>query len=297
MDASELSRAVAAGISTASALELKVDDAVVVNDSNRIAVRLLPCDTLARVAPVAHQRGSAIELEVARRLAEIDSPVARPDPRVEPRVYIRDGFAVTLWTYYEILPPSEFARREYAGVLERLHAGLRRIDLAAPHFTDRVAEAQRLVDSPVNSPDLPAADRELLSNTLRSLARAIVRRGVPEQLLHGEPHPGNLLRTARGLLFIDFETCCRGPFEFDIAHCAQPSLGTSWSTDMPEAVSESYPEADQELVRMCWVLVLAMVAAWRWDRRDQFPNGRQMGEAFVNEIRNAVDRYGLDIQR
>src|SRR6266568_7616299 len=101
MKASEVPRAVAAGISTTSALGLRVDDAVVVHDSNRIAVRLLPCDVLARVAYVAHQAGAAFEVEIARRLAETDSPIAALEPRVEPRVYVRDGFVVTLWIYYE----------------------------------------------------------------------------------------------------------------------------------------------------------------------------------------------------
>lgn len=36
-------------------------------------------------------------------------------------------------------------------------------------------------------------------------------------MLHGEPHPGNVLATADGLLFVGFETCCRGPVEFDLA--------------------------------------------------------------------------------
>lgn len=299
MHASELSRAVAAALATASTLGLKADDAVVLHNSNRIAVRLLPCDTVARVAPMPDQHGAAIEVEVARLLGETDSPVASLDPRVEPRVYVRDGFAVTLWTYYEPLPPPDIAPREYAGALDRLHTGLRQIDLAAPHFTDRVAEAQGLVESPADSPELSAGDRELLSNTLRSLKQAIVRRGAPEQLLHGEPHPGNLLRTKSGLFFIDWQTCCRGPVEFDIAHCARISPDASWyiGAEMPGAVAEYYPGADPELVRTCWVLVLAMVAAWRWDRRDQFPDGRRMGVEFTNEIRKAVERYGLEIER
>jgi Ser/Thr protein kinase RdoA (MazF antagonist) len=58
------------------------------------------------------------------------------------------------------------------------------------------------------------ADRELLGGTLRSLRRLIGGRGGVEQLLHGEPHPGNVLTTKNGLLFIDLETCCRGPVEF-----------------------------------------------------------------------------------
>ena len=261
MQASEVSRAVAAAMSTASALDLTVDDAIVLHNSNRLALRLLPCDVLARVAPVAHQVAQ-FEVELAQRLAETESPVAALEPRVEPRVYERDGFVVTLWTYYEPVTPREVSPADYANALERLHAGMRKLDVTTPHFTDRVAEAQQLVASRDRTPALADADRELLSNTLRSLRRAIGDRGAAEQLLHGEPHPGNVLSTKNGLLFIDLETCCRGPVEFDLAH-------------VPEEVSEHYPDADQELLRECRILVLAMVAAWRWDPGDQFPNGQR----------------------
>ncbi|MGH9175047.1 MAG: aminoglycoside phosphotransferase family protein, partial [Vicinamibacterales bacterium] len=101
MNPTEVSRAVAAAVSAVSGLDLRVDDAVVLQNSNRLAVRLLPCDVLARVAPAAHQAGQAFEVEVARRLAAADAPVAELEPRVEPHVYSHEGFAVTLWTYYE----------------------------------------------------------------------------------------------------------------------------------------------------------------------------------------------------
>src|SRR5919202_6487572 len=113
MQASDVLRAVAAARSSASALGLRVDDAVVLNDSNRLAVRLLPCDVLARVAYVAHQAGAAFEVEVARQLADTESPVAALEPRVEPRVYVRDGFVVTLWTYYAPAAPRDVAPAEY----------------------------------------------------------------------------------------------------------------------------------------------------------------------------------------
>ena len=278
MKTSEVPRAVAAGMSTASALGLRVDDAVVVHNSNRIAVRLLPCDVLARVASVGHQAGAKFEVEVARRLAQTDSPVAEPEPRVEPRVYVRDGFAVTLWKYYEPVPSRDIAPSEYAQVLEWLHAGMRQIDVTAPHFTDRIAQAQSLVGNRVHTPELPDTERELLSKTLRNLRHAVERRGTGEQLLHGEPHPGNVLRTKRGLLFVDLETCCRGPVEFDIAHA-------------PQEVGEYYPAANQDLLRDCRILVLAMIATWRWDRDDQLPNGRQLGAEWLSQIRAALDRH------
>ncbi len=163
-----------------------------------LAMRLLPCDVLARVAHVAHQAGAKFEVEVAHRLAETDSPVAELDPRAEPRVYVHDAFAVTLWTYYEPVLSRDVAPPEYGQALERLHAGMRQADVTAPHFTDRVAEAQRLVGTRAHTPELGEADRELLSNTLRRLRRAIGDRGADEQLLHGEPHPGRWHRHQRG---------------------------------------------------------------------------------------------------
>jgi hypothetical protein len=259
-------------MSTASALDLTVDDAIVLHDSNRLALRLLPCDVLARVAPRAPQIAQ-FELELAQRLADTESPVAALEPRAEPRVHKRDGFVVTLWTYYEPVGPRDAASpADYANALERLHAGMRTLDVTTPHFTDRVGEAQELVANPDRTPALADADRELLSHTLRSRRRAIVDGGATEQLLHGEPHPGNVLSTKNGLLFIDLETCCRGPVEFDLAH-------------VPEEVSELYPEVDQELLHECRILVLAMVAAWRCDPDDQFPDGQREARALLSALR------------
>jgi Ser/Thr protein kinase RdoA (MazF antagonist) len=281
MQASEGRRAVAAARSTASALDLTVDDAIVLQDSNRLVLRLMPCDVVARIAPMAHRASAEFEVDLAQRLTETDSPVAALEPRVEPRVYVRDGFVMNMWTYYEPVAPGEIPPADYARALERLHVGMRQVDLATPHFTDRVAHAQRLVESRELSPALVDADRELLGNMLRSLKRAIGDRGATEQPLHGEPHPGNLLETTQGLLFVDLETCCRGPVEFDLAHA-------------PAEVSGHYRNADQDLLRECRALTLAMVAAWRWDRDDHHPNGRRAGRELLAALREGPPWPTLD---
>ena len=280
VQASEVARAVAATVSIASALDLRVDNATVLHDSNHLTLRLLPCDLVARIAHVAHQ-AAQFEVELAQRLAETKSPVAALEPRVEPLVYEREGFVVTLWTYYESVSPPEISPADYANALVRLHAGMRTLDVSTPHFTDRVAEAHQLVASHDGTAALADADRELLRHTLRSLSRAIGDRGAAEQLLHGEPHPGNVLNTRNGPVFIDLETCCRGPVEFDLAHA-------------PEPVSDCYPGADQELVRECRILVLAMVAAWRCDPRDQLPNGQRAKRGLLNALRNGPPYPALD---
>jgi len=269
-------------MSIASAVGLKSTNAVVLQDSNRVVLRLMPCDVVARVAPMAYQASSDVTVEVAQRLSETGSPVAALAPEFEPRVYVRDGFILEMWTYYEPVPDRELSPSDYANALKRLHAGMRQIDVTTPHFTDRVAEAQQLVARRDRTPALADADRELLSNTLGSLRRAIGDRGVAEQLLHGEPHPGNVLSTKDGMRFIDLETCCRGPVEFDLAH-------------VPEEVSARYLGADQELVRECRGLVLAMVAAWRWDPGDQFPNGQRAARVLLSALREGPPWPALDV--
>jgi hypothetical protein len=91
-----------------------------------------------------------------------------------------------------------------------------------------------------------------------------------------------VLNTKNGLLFIDLETCCRGPVEFDLAHA-------------PEEVCEHYLGVDQDLLRECRILVLAMITTWRWDRDDQLPNGRQLGTEWLGQIRAALGRKAPDI--
>ena len=156
---------------------------------------------------------------------------------------------------------------------------MRTVDVAAPHFTDRVEDARQVLANREQSPALAAADRELLTDTVVRLGRAVGGSGRPEQLLHGEPHPGNLLSTADGPVFIDLETCCRGPVEFDLAHA-------------PEGVDPFYPGADLDLVRECRILVLAMVTTWRWDRDDQFPDGRRLGVEWLAQLRATLGSSG-----
>jgi hypothetical protein len=273
----DLRRAIFAAKSTAAGLGLAADEAMVLRDSNRFTLRLLPCDVVARAAPGTH--GAApFEVELARALADPSSCVAPLDPRVEPRVYERDGFSVTLWSFFAAEPSRDLAPEAYAAALASMHRAMLRVDVPAPRFTDRVAEAQQLVER-ADPAALGDVDRRLLLGIFAAVARELGRRASPEQLLHGEPHPGNVLHTASGPLFIDLETCCRGPVEFDLAH-------------VPRAVSERYPDVDRELLEHCRALVLAMVAGWRLDPDDRLP-GRQQA---LRELSPRSGR-GLRIQR
>lgn len=279
MEESDVTRAKAAAVSVAASLGLAADDAVVLHNSNKLALRVTPCDVLARVTH-SGEEVARLELQRVRRLAEAGCPVGAVEPRVDPLVYERGGFGVTLWVYYnsETLSVSP---EDYAQSLAQLHAGMRTVDLASPRFTDRIADAQRVAANPDLCPELADADRELLDGRLADLRRMIDTLGAAEQLLHGEPHPGNVLGTEHGLVFVDFETICRGPVEFDLAH-------------VPEAVCDHYPGTNQELLDICRQLVLAMVAAWRWEVGDEFPNRKQWGHAFLRALREGPPWPTLD---
>jgi hypothetical protein len=119
MQEAEGRRARVAAMSTASALGLAVDNAVVLSDSNRLVVRLMPCDVVARIAPMGYRVfssavGAERELEVVQRLAETDGPVAVLEPRVEPRVFVRDGFEIAMLTYFEPVQSREVSPKDYA---------------------------------------------------------------------------------------------------------------------------------------------------------------------------------------
>jgi phosphotransferase family enzyme len=199
MQASDVARAVGAATEVASTLGLAVADASVLHNSNKLTLRLLPSDVVARVAFAGHELFQA-ELEIGRQLVEIEAPVARLEPRVAPGVYERHGFALTLWTYYE-QTSQNLSPPDYSNALERLHAGMAKLDLTVPHFSDRAAEAQQLVANAERTPGLEDAERTLLGSTLRSQRCEITDRSCAEQLLHGEPHAGNLLNTKSGPLF------------------------------------------------------------------------------------------------
>lgn len=283
MDALIARAALLASQKVAARHGLLVERAVVLQHSNRLTVHLQPCDAIARVATQSARTGAVLEVAIAERLAATAAPVARLDPRVGPQVFDESGFAITLWTYCRPVPPSALGAREYADALARLHHGMRVAD-APPglgHFTDRVAEARGLVEDPANESPISPEDRDLVGATLRDGSTAVLARTCSEQLLHGEPHPGNTIRSDTGLVFVDLETCCRGPVEFDIAHA------TIVEGAPPIEVSRLYPGADVQLVRECWrlALALALAIAWRFEPGDDLPDGTARARSWAKQLR------------
>ena len=77
MHASDVSRSIAAAVTTVSMFGLTVHEPVVLHNSNKLTLRLLPCDVLARVAPVRPHQVAQFEVDLAQRLAEAGMPCGR----------------------------------------------------------------------------------------------------------------------------------------------------------------------------------------------------------------------------
>jgi hypothetical protein len=260
VQASEASRAMAAAMPAASSLDLAASAAVVLRDSNKLTLRLLPCDVLARVAPVTDQVAQ-LEIELAQRLAGSGSPVAALAPRVDPRGYERE------------------ATRSRCG------------PITCPRHL--VPRSRRPVTPVRSSGCMPACARSISlrrtsptgSSRLSSSWRAATAlRRSPRRTGSFSARRCEACGERNGLLFIDLETCCRGPVEFDFAH-------------VPAEAGGHYPGVNQDLLRECRLLVLAMITTWRWDRGDQFPDGRRLAAEGLSQIRTALDRMGLDTSR
>lgn len=256
-------------------LGLAVDEVVDLHDSNRLTVRLLPCDLVARIGPV-ELGGSQVEIDRALRLVEAGAPVGPLDPRTPSQVHVRDGVEITLWAYCPPASRPELPPAEYADALVRLHTAMHAAQLEVPPVSDRVASALELVEDHELTPRLTGPDRAFLRETLLELGETVSLRGS-QQPLHGEPHPGNILDTPGGPLFIDLETCCTGPVEFDLAHA-------------PKQVADHYPGTDPELLEDSRILSRALATTWRWDREDSLPDGELLGIGWLDQVRSLMAR-------
>jgi len=141
----DLRRAIAAARSVAASAGLAVEDVVVLQSSAKVALRLLPCDVLARVS-AGDPRAAQLEVDLAHALVDAGCPVARPDPRLESRAYREDDLAITWWTFYTA--GAALSAGDYGHALRRLHLGMRGVEppAAVPHALDRIESARRLLD-------------------------------------------------------------------------------------------------------------------------------------------------------
>jgi len=197
----------------------------------------------------------ARELAVARYAAVRGAPVVAPAEHAGP--FAQDGLAITLWQYAE-KQPYEIADVAAGRALLELHRALADFSGDLPLLSERLDRAESVISTPDGLPRLAPADRAFLAERFAALRVEAESGARPHRVLHGGPHTANLLATREGPRWIDFDTTCRGPLEWDLAH-----LG--------DEAAALFPDADAGLLATMRKLVGADVAIWCWHTYGRAP--------------------------
>lgn len=232
--AARTQRAIAAAVHGGRALGLGVSEGKVLHDGFSVLVHLLPAPVVVRV-PVALPEALELPAQAARQrrelgvvhwLAQRGAPVVRPSPLVPREPLQRAGFSMTFWEWVEVdaaAVPDYVADARYAA---ELHAALQGCTEELPFLAPVAHTVPGCLAFLAQHPELIAAadlqraeaEWQALSPLLESRAAFLDRFPAANvQVIHGDAPAYNLLRTAQGPRFADFEDTTLGPVEWDVA--------------------------------------------------------------------------------
>ncbi|MGW1346574.1 phosphotransferase [Kribbella sp. NPDC002412] len=233
--------AVQAATTAARGLGLTVEDPTVLYDAFSVVVHLKPAPVVARVPmalpeplmqPEVAVRRMQRELDVAAWLVAQGKPVVAPSPLVPLAPVPQDGFSMTFWQFVE---QDKSVEPDYVTGTARaaeLHAVLADYPQELPWMTPLLAvppalAALEAVPGLLEQEDLDRAraEWEVLGPLLTS--RSAFEEVFPSatiQTIHGDAPSYNVIPTADGVLWSDFEDTTLGPIEWDLAGFG-PDLG------------------------------------------------------------------------
>lgn len=181
---------------------------------------------IVRIARPGQSAAAVREVNVAQWLADNDVPAVRVLPVDQP-VEV-GGRPVTFWE--ELPAHTNGTVHDVVQLLRRLHP------LPVPDFPlgelDPFVRVSERIDAATS---LTEDDRSWLRQRHEELRRRWARRpsGLPDRVVHGDAWVGNVARTARGLILLDFERVSVGPPEWDLVSTAV-KLTTTGAVSAPE---------------------------------------------------------------
>ncbi|MFC8532522.1 phosphotransferase family protein [Streptomyces sp. NPDC057249] len=168
---------------------------------------------IVRIAREGQSAAAAREVRVARWLDQENVPAVRLVDVEQP--VEAGGRPVTFWAE---LPPQEHGSVEdVAQLLAQLHS-LPTPDIELGYLDPFIRVDERLQAATTICVD----DKEWLRALHRDLVAAWAERpaGLPDRAVHGDAWPGNIVRTADGVLMMDLERFSVGPPEWDLVSTA-----------------------------------------------------------------------------
>ncbi len=254
--------AVSAALAAGRRFGLATGSAEVLHERSNVLVRMGP--VVARVPATTRllrpdatawlERDVALSAYLTERGVRVVSPTA--DPPAGP--HFAEGLPVTLWHWTPHDPDHRHGPDETAASLARVHTALREYPGELPSR----GPVGELLDTVARSGSLLGGFADRIGAETERLA-ALLPSG-PVQPLHGDAHPGNLIETADGPCWLDFEDTWRGPLEWDLAILARQGG--------PEFLAAYPGEADEAVLATCTQLRSLFAVTWRFLIAQRFPH-------------------------
>jgi len=263
-----------AAIDVANQLGLKLDEPLLIQETNHTVVWLRPYPIIAKVGTRGDSAEALLrEHDVASALALRGASIAPPFPGTGAMRERETGLVVTLWTRLDHDPSATADGPIVGRSLIRFHEALEECDVALPSFRDGFERTRTALFDDLRIAALAPADRAFLRAAFTDLMSRLDAHTFPERRLHGEPHTGNYLLTPKGLRWIDFEDASTGPVEWDLAFLPADGVAT-------------FRDVDMDLLALLQPLNSARVSTWCWVQA-RFPEMRRHGEHHLALVRKA----------
>jgi len=202
------------------------DDPLVLKESANVVVHLRPAPLVAKVSASTRLVRPDVEswldreIAAARHVRAAGLPTAQPSDLVPPVVHNGpEGAVMSFWQHVPHDRDALMSSEELGAMLASLHEVLATIPPQTPVLHTPLADIERYVD---RAPSVGVADADV-SRLRAAYERVTDSNDVlagPVQTLHGDAHPGNLLRAPAGWVWCDYEDTCAGPTAWDLATMA-----------------------------------------------------------------------------
>jgi Ser/Thr protein kinase RdoA (MazF antagonist) len=196
---------------------------------------------VVRIARAADPGRVRTEVAVARWLADAEFPAIRlADISPVPQPFEACRRLVTVWDLVDASPERP-TMTDLARVLRGLHGLAQVAGLELGTFEPFRDLARRLELAPA---PVPPDAVDFLYQRARELGEAYAGLSfeLPAGPIHGDAHPGNLIRAKSGdVVLVDLESFAFGPREWDVALAAAYRHGFGWLSDSGyQAFTEVY---------------------------------------------------------
>ncbi|MCP5056763.1 MAG: phosphotransferase [bacterium] len=238
----------------------------------RTVLLLEPCAVVAKVSSSANSKRWSAELAVAAHVHRQGGPVVPPLRRSNPGPHVLDDLVVSLWEYRpaEVTADDLEHSAAYAALLSCLHS----YDRTLPDFLEPILACREAAAS-LDLPTLPsgAGTVGLLREAFSVLDELEIPRGELRPL-HGDPHVGNLTKSHGETLWLDLESACIGPAEWDL-------------TALP--ISFQNEAHDLGLLAQLRLLRSACVVVWCSQKTVPAPQEREAVEVHLELLASALN--------